>query len=196
MSLKIDMYISVADPAVPPTATPSPSLFLDQTEARREYLRVWMTGGPPYLKVWIRRCILLLPTFLLSAIPHSQPPPQALRFSHGRGERETRVTGDEPQGTMGCAHFHQKRDVWVRGSHTPSPARLRAEFLIFPSYLLLRSLVGLSASLTRDLGTRLFSHYFFCFYIYFIDFIFSSLDICFIPFTFGTTVLIGTFVNI
>ena len=23
------------------------------------------------------------------------PPPQALRFSHGRGERETRVTGDE-----------------------------------------------------------------------------------------------------
>ena len=31
----------------------------------------------------------------------SLPPPQALRFSHGRGERETRVTGDEPQGTMG-----------------------------------------------------------------------------------------------
>ena len=37
-----------------------------------------------------------------------------------------RVTGDEPQGTMGRAqtpsrlplraHFHQKRDVWVRGS--------------------------------------------------------------------------------
>ena len=64
-----------------------------------------------------------------------QPPPQALRFSHGRGERETRVTGDEPQGTMGrvqtageaCrplspsrlplrAHFHQKRDVWLGGS--------------------------------------------------------------------------------
>ena len=80
--------------------------------------------------------------------------------------------------------------------HTPSPARLRADVLIFPSYLLLRSLVGLSASLTRHLGTRLFSHYFFCFYIYFIDFIFSSLDVCFIPFTFGTTVLIGTFVNI
>ena len=72
-----------------------------------------------------------------------QPPPQALRFSHGRGERgerETRVTGDEPQGTMGRvqtageatsrplspsrlplrAHFHQKRDVWVRGSYSPS----------------------------------------------------------------------------
>ena len=31
----------------------------------------------------------------------SQPPLQALRVSHGRGERETRVTGDEPQGTMG-----------------------------------------------------------------------------------------------
>ena len=30
-----------------------------------------------------------------------QPPPQALRFSHGRGESETRVTGDEPQATMG-----------------------------------------------------------------------------------------------
>ena len=64
-----------------------------------------------------------------------QPPLQALHFSHGRGERETRVTGDEPQGTMGRvqtageapsrplspsrlplrAHFHQKRDVWVRG---------------------------------------------------------------------------------
>ena len=27
-----------------------------------------------------------------------QPPPQALRFSHGRGERETRVTGDELKG--------------------------------------------------------------------------------------------------
>ena len=29
-----------------------------------------------------------------------QPPPQALRFSHDRGERETRVTGDEAQETM------------------------------------------------------------------------------------------------
>ena len=52
-----------------------------------------------------------------------QPPPQALRFSHGRGERETRVTGDEPQGTMGRVQTpsrlplraHRKRDVWVRG---------------------------------------------------------------------------------
>ena len=43
MSLKIDMYISVAYPP-PPT---SPSLFLDQTEARREYLRVWMTAPTP-----------------------------------------------------------------------------------------------------------------------------------------------------
>ena len=31
----------------------------------------------------------------------SQPPAQALRFSHRRGERKTRVTGDKPQGTMG-----------------------------------------------------------------------------------------------
>ena len=30
-----------------------------------------------------------------------QPPPQALRFSHLRGRRETRVTDDEPRGTMG-----------------------------------------------------------------------------------------------
>ena len=53
----------------------------------------------------------------------AQPPPQALRFSHGRGERETRVTGDEPQGTMGRVQTpsrlplraHRKRDVWVRG---------------------------------------------------------------------------------
>ena len=30
-----------------------------------------------------------------------QPRLQALLFSHGRGERETRVAGDEPQGTMG-----------------------------------------------------------------------------------------------
>ena len=55
-----------------------------------------------------------------------QPPPQALRFSHGRGERETRVTGDEPQGTMGrvqkpaarcllpaflCGHIFIKRET-------------------------------------------------------------------------------------
>ena len=34
-----------------------------------------------------------------------QPPPQALRFSHGRGEHQTRVTGDEPQGTMASVSF-------------------------------------------------------------------------------------------
>ena len=41
--------------------------------------------------------------FLLSVVPVTvpdQPPPQALRFSHRRGERETRVTGDAPQGTF------------------------------------------------------------------------------------------------
>ena len=44
-----------------------------------------------------------------------QPPPQALRFSHGGGESETRVTGDEPQGTMGriqtTVHFHRERET-------------------------------------------------------------------------------------
>ena len=69
----------------------------------------------------------------------SQPPPQALRFSHGRGERETRVTGDEPQGTMGRvqspsrlplrAHFHQKRDVWVRGRQSLISSSLAYAFL-------------------------------------------------------------------
>ena len=66
-----------------------------------------------------------------------QPPPQALRFSYRRGERKMRVTGDEPQGTMGRiqmagealsrplspsrlplhARFHRERDVWVRESN-------------------------------------------------------------------------------
>ena len=32
--------------------------------------------------------------------PIRQPPPQALRFSHGEASAK-RVTGDEPQGTMG-----------------------------------------------------------------------------------------------
>ena len=49
-----------------------------------------------------------------------QPPPQALRFSHGRGERETRVTGDEPQGTMGrvqTARTSKERRLGTR--HVP-----------------------------------------------------------------------------
>ena len=37
---------------------------------------------------------------MLGSFAMGQPPPQALRFWQGRGERETRVTGDEPQGTM------------------------------------------------------------------------------------------------
>ena len=64
-----------------------------------------------------------------------QPPPKALRFSHGRGERETSdwwwTAGDHGKGTHGrrsarlascllpaflCAHIFIKRDVWVRGS--------------------------------------------------------------------------------
>ena len=45
----------------------------------------------------------LAPTTSIQALATQTrlPPPQALRFSHRRGERETRVTGDEPQGTMG-----------------------------------------------------------------------------------------------
>ena len=62
-----------------------------------------------------------------------QPPPQALRFLHGRGERETSdwwwIARSHGKGTDGRwsplspsrpplrAHFHQKRDVWVRGSY-------------------------------------------------------------------------------
>ena len=64
-----------------------------------------------------------------------QPPPQALRFLHGRGESETSdwwwTARNHGKGTEGRrsplspsrlhlrAHFHQKRDVWVRGrTHT------------------------------------------------------------------------------
>ena len=57
----------------------------------------------------------------------TQPPPQALRFSHGRGERETSdwwwTARDHGKGIRPMspsrlplrAHLHQKRDVWVRG---------------------------------------------------------------------------------
>ena len=67
-----------------------------------------------------------------------QPPPQALRFSHGRGERETRVTGDEPQGTMErvktagdlpaflCAHIFIKRET---SGYEAGVAHLHQEFL-------------------------------------------------------------------
>ena len=72
----------------------------------------------------VKKAAAPLVTGALSGL--AQPPPQALRFSHRRGERETRVTGVEPQGSMGrvqtagelpaflCAHV-LKRDVWVRG---------------------------------------------------------------------------------
>ena len=48
------------------------------------------------------------------------PPPQALRFSHGfhieesaKAQRETRVAGDELQGTMG--RVNREKNVWIRG---------------------------------------------------------------------------------
>ena len=83
-------------------------------------------------------CYLPFPSCLQKKYRNRNPlqsPPQALRFSHGRGERETRVTGNELQGTTGRvqtageatsqplsssrlplrAHFHWKREVWERG---------------------------------------------------------------------------------
>ena len=144
MSLKIDMYISVADPAVPP---------------------------PPFPLLIFR--------------PNWGPK----RISKGLDDRGPPLS----QGLGPTLHFVASNlsPLW----NTTLPLLLGfAQTSLF--FLLISYSDRLSASLTRDLGTRLFSHYFFCFYIYFIDFIFSSLDICFIPFTFGTTVLIGTFVNI
>ena len=101
-------------------------MFLMINKKNYAELRLCYPVPPSYIGV-----ILHIMLSLLAANHHvsSQPPPQALRFSHGRGERETRVTGDEPQGTMGrvqtagearcllpaflCAHI--ERDVWVRG---------------------------------------------------------------------------------
>ena len=44
-----------------------------------------------------------------SGTPQAQRPPQALRFPHGRGECETRVTGDEPQGIIGRLQTASRR---------------------------------------------------------------------------------------
>ena len=91
----------------------------------------------------------------------SQPPSQALRFSHRRGECETRVTGDEPQGTMGrvqtagerrlarcllpaflCAHIFI---VWVRGRCRASTAYRKIKKVIEPCYHgKISSFVGMS----------------------------------------------------
>ena len=55
----------------------------------------------------------------------TQPSPQALRFSRRRGKRETRVTGDEPQGTMGRV---QRAGETTSRSLSPSRLPLRAHF--------------------------------------------------------------------
>ena len=51
----------------------------------------------------------------------AQPPPQALRFSQGRGERLVMNRKGPWEGYRRSrlplrAHFHRERDVWVRGS--------------------------------------------------------------------------------
>ena len=71
----------------------------------------------------------------------NQLPPQALRFSHRRGERETRVTGDEPEETMGrvtrcllpaflCVHIfiERKTSRYEAGSDTSSVWNLCSRF--------------------------------------------------------------------
>ena len=68
----------------------------------------------------------------ISETERRQPSPQALRFSHRRGGRETRGTMGRVQ-TVGeaspvvsfppsfGAHFHRERDVWVRGRSEAAP---------------------------------------------------------------------------
>ena len=62
---------------------------------------------------WGKVCILK------RKIGQAQPHPQALRFSHRRGERETRdwwwTARLSPSRLSLRAHFHRERDVWVRG---------------------------------------------------------------------------------
>ena len=156
MSLKIDMYISVADPAVP-SPPPFPLLIFrpnwgpkriskgldDRPHPPPPYIRVWMTGDP-----------------LIS-----------------RSGSDAAFCCFQPFSSLKY--------------HTPPLARLRADFLIFPSYLLLRSLVGFVDE--RSGNEIVFPLFFLFLYIfYWFHFFFFG----FIPFTFGTTVLIGTFVNI
>ena len=73
-----------------------------------------------------------------------QPPPQALRLSHGRGAKQ--VTGDEPQGTslarcilpaFLCAHIFIKREasgyevasLWSLGDRTQDRISEEIEFV-------------------------------------------------------------------
>ena len=93
-----------------------------------------------HISIRVLRLMILLLRYINSVFQgRTQPPPQALRFSHGRGERETRVTGDEPQGTMGRVQTAgvsfppsfartSKRDVWVRGREGPTLQKGRTGF--------------------------------------------------------------------
>ena len=54
----IIIIITVADPGDGPGGPGSPLIF-DQKEARRVEKNVWRPP-PPYLNIWIRRCIILI----------------------------------------------------------------------------------------------------------------------------------------
>ena len=74
-----------------------------------------------------------------------QPPPQPLRFSHGRGERETSdwwwTARDHGKGTDGCLLpsflcAHIERDVWVRGSGKTTSPIVRYSHVLEPQHVL------------------------------------------------------------
>ena len=84
-------------PGVPSTPRPPPNK--DASKGAIHSTKISGNFGPKLNgTVWSNQKSFEKQVHLLGL---TQPPPQALRFSHGRGERETRVTGDEPQGTMG-----------------------------------------------------------------------------------------------
>ena len=81
-----------------------------------------------YFVFWTQNAANMHPTFDCSIVP-GQPPPQALRFLQGRGERLVtnrkgpwvQTAGEGPSLPLSPsrlplrAHFGRERDVWVRG---------------------------------------------------------------------------------